>query len=158
MGSLFFVNNKGFRDIDSTASYLSVDTINNPNVQDPRLPDTKTDITHKIFFNPPAADLPTSANTPDGTTWLLNTPVAASVTNIGFTGKEGTPNKAGTSPLGGNFTFTSSGGGTYIILIDVNKNGSYNDAIDRKLTGSVSEGSNFCILGWFGWARQSGFT
>jgi gliding motility-associated-like protein len=141
-GFTFFANNKGFRNADSTASYLSVDTINNPNVQDPRVPDTQTDITHKIFFNPPAGDLPTSANSPDGITWLLSTPVAASVTDIAFTGAEGTPNKAGTSPLGGDFTFTASGGGTYTILIDVNKNGSYNDPIDLKLTGSVSNGPN----------------
>ena len=142
-GFTFFVNNKGFRNIDETASYMSVDTINNPNVQDPRSPDTQTDITQKLFFNPPAADLPASAPTGAGTsTWLLNPIAASSVTDIVFTGTEGTPGKAGTSPLGGNFSFISTGGGTYTIVIDVNKNGSYNDAIDRKLTGSVSNGSN----------------
>ncbi len=141
-GYTFFVNNKGFRKLDGTAAYLSVDTINNPNVQDPRAPDTQSDITQKLFFNPPAADLPTSASSPDGTTWLLNPVSAASVTNIDFTGEEGTPGKAGTSPLGGNFTFTTTGGGTYTIIIDVNKNGSYADAIDRKLTGSASTGTN----------------
>lgn len=141
-GFTFFVNNKGFRNVNGTASYLSVDTINNPNVQDPRTPDTQSDITQKLFFNPPSSDLPTSASSNAGTTWLLNPISASSVTNIAFIGTEGTPGKAGTSPLGGNFTFNSTGGGTYTIIIDVNKNGSYTDAIDRKLTGSANNGSN----------------
>jgi gliding motility-associated-like protein/uncharacterized repeat protein (TIGR01451 family) len=141
-GFTFFVNNKGFRNLDGSASYLSVDTINNPNVQDPRAPDTLSDITQKLFFNPPSTDLPATAKSHEGTTWLLNPISASSVTNIAFTGKEGTPGKAGTSPLGGNFTFNSTGGGTYTIIIDVNQNGSYTDAVDRKLTGSASTGNN----------------
>ncbi len=69
-GFTFFVNNKGFRNADGTASYQSVNGFDNPNVQDPRADDTPSDITHKIFFNPPAADLPASAGTPGGgTTW-----------------------------------------------------------------------------------------
>jgi gliding motility-associated-like protein len=141
-GFTFFVNNKGFRNLNGTASYLSVDTINNPNVQDPRTADTQSDITDKVFFNPPSADLPVSANSHDGTAWLLNPISSSSVTNIAFTGTEGTPGKAGTSPLGGNFSFNSTGGGTYTIIIDVNHNGSYTDAIDRKLTGSANNGTN----------------
>lgn len=142
-GFTFFANNKGFRNADGTASYKSVNAINNPNVQDPRAPDTETDITHKIFFNAPAADLPASANTPGGsTTWLLNTPSLITVSNAAFVGVEGTPGIAGTYPLGANFSFTTTGQGDYSILIDINHNGIYTDAIDRKLTGTVNTGAN----------------
>lgn len=142
-GFTFFVNNKGFRNSNGLASYQSINTIDNPNTQDPRADDTQSDITQKIFFNPPSADLPASAKTPGGTTWLLTTPgVASAVTNIGFTGTEGTPGKGGTAPLGGNFTFNSPGGGTYDIFIDVDHNGVYTSGIDRELTGVVSPGAD----------------
>ena len=142
-GFTFFVNNKGFRNADGTASYKSVDTINNPNVQDPRVADPPTGTTQKIFFNPPAADLPDSAKTPEGvTTWLLKPPAVPTVGNVAFTGIEGTPGKAGTNPLGSNFTFTASAAGNYVIAIDVNNNGIFTDSIDRKLTGAVSPGAN----------------
>jgi len=104
-GFLFFANNKGFRDANGNPLYQSVAEINNPDVQDPTSPDSPTDITYKIFFNPPSADLPASANTPGGaTTWLLMAPALPMVTNVTFTGMEGTVGKAGTSPLGANFT------------------------------------------------------
>jgi gliding motility-associated-like protein/uncharacterized repeat protein (TIGR01451 family) len=140
-GFTFFVNNKGFRNADGTASYKSINSIDNPNTKDPRDADTQSDITQKIFFEPPAPDLPASANTPEGTTWLLIAPGAASaVSDVGFTGVEGTAGKGGTAPLGGNFTFNSPGGGTYTIAIDVNQNGIFTDAADRTLTGTVAPG------------------
>jgi gliding motility-associated-like protein/uncharacterized repeat protein (TIGR01451 family) len=142
-GFTFFVNNKGFRNSAGGPSYQSTANITDPDVQDPRTSDTLSDVTHKIFFNVPAADLPASAKTPEGTTtWLLTTPVPPTVSSVGFTGREGTPGRGGTSPLGGYFDFTASGGGTYVIRVDVNKNGSYNDPVDVKLTGTVSEGAN----------------
>jgi len=142
-GFCFFSNNKGFRDATGAASYESVDNVTSPNVQDPRVADTQADITHKIFFNDPAVDLPTVANTPGGgTTWLLNPPFVPTISNVGFTGTEGTANFAGTSPLGGNIDFTAGANGTYIIAIDVNKNGVFTDAIDRKITGIVNTGVN----------------
>jgi len=142
-GFTFFVNNKGFRNADGTASYLSVDGVNNPNVQDPRAADSPSDITDKIFFNPPSSDLPVSANTPEGiSTWLLTLPTAPIISNVVFTGIEGTPGKAGTNPLGANFTFTASAAGSYLIAIDVNRNGIFTDAVDRKLTGTVNPGAN----------------
>ena len=61
---------------------------------------------------------------------------------VSFIGVEGTIGKAGTNPLGGNFTFTASTGGAYTIAIDVNKNGAFTDAIDRKLTGTFGAGTN----------------
>lgn len=141
-GFTFFVNNKGFRDASNAASYQSINSIDNPNVHDPRSDDAQSDITQKIFFNTPAADLPDSAKTPKGTTWLLSTPGTSTITNVSFTGTEGTKSRAGTAPLGGNFTFNSPGGGTYIISIDVNKNGIYTDPADRKLTGTINTGAD----------------
>ena len=142
-GFTFFVNNKGFRDASGNAIYQSVTEISNPDVQDPTAPDSPTDITHKIFFNTPSADLPASAKTPGGgTTWLLTAPAAPAISNLTFTGIEGTAGKAGTSPLGANFTFTSSASGTYQLAIDVNQNGLFNDPVDRILTGTVQVGSN----------------
>ncbi len=142
-GFTFFVNNKGFRNPDGTASYLSVDGVNNPNVQDPRAADSPSDITDKIFFNPPSSDLPVSANTPEGTsTWLLTVPATPTISTVAFSGIEGTPGKAGTNPLGANFKFTASAAGSYLIAIDVNRNGIFTDAIDRKLSGTVNSGTN----------------
>ncbi len=141
-GFSFFVNNKGFRNTDGTASYKSVDSDVNPNVQDPRVADTQSDITHKIFFNPPATDMPTTANVPGGTTWLLNPPFVPTISNVTFTGLEGTANVAGTNPLGGNVGFTAGANGTYIVAIDVNRNGVFTDPIDRKITGTVNAGAN----------------
>jgi gliding motility-associated-like protein len=141
-GFSFFANNKGFKNANGTPSYKSVDNVTSFNVQDPRSADTQSDITHKIFINTPAADLPAIANTPGGTTWLLNTPFVPSISNVTFTGMEGTASKAGTAPLGGNIGFTSTGNGSYTISIDIDKNGLFTDAIDRKLTGTVNAGAN----------------
>jgi gliding motility-associated-like protein len=141
-GFTFFVNNKGFRTATGAASYQSGNT-SGGNVQDPRAADTQSDITHKIFFNTPAADLPASAKTPGGgTTWLLSTPLAQTVSTVSFIGAEGTIGRGGTSPLGGNFTFTGTVGGTYTIAIDVNRNGVFTDPIDRILTGNFITGIN----------------
>ncbi|WP_184549515.1 gliding motility-associated C-terminal domain-containing protein [Mucilaginibacter sp. FT3.2] len=143
-GFTFFVNNKGFRGSDGKASYKSIDGLSpNVNVQDPRAADSQTDITQKIFFNTPATDMPAVANTPgSATTWLLNTPVQPAISDVTFTGAEGTLGKAGTNPLGGNFNFDITGNGNYVIAIDVNNNGVFTDAIDRKLTGQANAGSN----------------
>jgi len=142
-GFTFFVNNKGFKNPDGTASYKSVNFIDNPDVQDPRVADSPSDITQKIFFNTPAADLPASANTPGGgTTWLLKAPLTPAITKMAFTGIEGIVGVAGTNPLGANFTFDASVAGDYVISIDVNQNGSFTDAVDRKLTGAAIAGTN----------------
>ncbi|RWY45996.1 gliding motility-associated C-terminal domain-containing protein [Mucilaginibacter gilvus] len=142
-GFTFFVNNKGFRNADGTASYKSVDNTNNPNAYSPVNNDTPSDITHKIFFNTPSADLPAVANTPGGgTTWLINVPVVPALTNIGFTGADGMDGVAGTALPGGKIKFTATGNGTYAINIDVNHNNIFTDAIDRQLTGTVNAGGN----------------
>jgi gliding motility-associated-like protein/uncharacterized repeat protein (TIGR01451 family) len=142
-GFSFFANNKGFRKGDGTASYLSINNLTGANVQDPRAADTPTDITHKLFFNIPAADLPATAPTPNGTTWLLTAFDQPRITvPLSFKGAEGTPGVAGTSPLGGSFSFGANKNGTYTITIDVNKNGVFTDPIDKKITGTVITGTN----------------
>ncbi|MDB5031159.1 MAG: hypothetical protein JWP71_1880 [Mucilaginibacter sp.] len=142
-GFSFFVNNKGFRNGGGKPSYLSINSTNTPNVQDPRAADTQTDITDKIFFNAPAADLPATASTPGGgSTWLINPPFVPSISATSFTGNEGTIGKTGTSPLGGTISFTATSNGSYTITIDVDHNGTFTDAIDRKLTGIVNTGPN----------------
>ena len=140
---VFFVNNKGFKDGSGNAIYKSVNSSTNPPVQDPRAADTGTDITHKIFFNEPNPDMPTSANLPGGSsTWLLTPLVSPSVSNFLFTGTEGTLYKGGTYPLGGNITFTSSQISDYYLDLDINRNGSFADAIDVNLTGVAAVGNN----------------
>ncbi|MBD1392042.1 gliding motility-associated C-terminal domain-containing protein [Mucilaginibacter glaciei] len=137
-GFTFFVNNKGFRDGANLPSYNSVNNVTNPNVQDPRASDTESDITYKIFFNTPAADLPAVANTVGGgTTWLLNTPIAAALSNFTF-------NKAVATGTvsSGKFAFNSTGSGAYLISIDANRNAIYTDAADRQLTGALFAGAN----------------
>jgi len=137
----FFVNNKGFRS-NGEPLYESVNSTNGASIHDPRSGDTATDITHKIFFNQPATDMPTMAATPTSTTWLLNTPTSPVVSNFLFKGKEGTFNTGGTYPLGGYITFTTNQTGSYIFKIDVNKNGSFDDLVDVRLTGSATAGNN----------------
>jgi gliding motility-associated-like protein/uncharacterized repeat protein (TIGR01451 family) len=142
-GFTFFANNKGLRNTDGSPSYLSLNRTTSPGVQDPRSADTPSDITHKIFFNTPAADLPATANTPgSGNTWLLNLPVEPVLNNINFTGTEGTPGRGGTAPLGGHIIFNTTANGTYVVSIDVNRNGAFTDGIDRRLTGTVNAGTN----------------
>ncbi|WP_168199430.1 Calx-beta domain-containing protein [Pedobacter aquae] len=139
----FFANNKGFKDALGNPIYRSVNTLTGTiPVQDPRTLDTGTDITHKIFFNTPDASMPATAATPSGSTWLYTTPVSPQAANFLFEGKEGTQNQAGTAPLGANLTFETNQTGSYIIDIDINKNGIFNDAIDRRLTGLAGSGSN----------------
>ncbi|MCU0443034.1 MAG: hypothetical protein MUE96_11600 [Bacteroidia bacterium] len=139
----WFSNNNGIKDSTGNASYRSFNSTTNPPIKDPRTPDAFNDIVNKVFYTIPASDLPTTSITPTGNTWLrLSAPVAPIVSNFGFVGIEGTPNVAGTNPAGGNITFTASDASNYAIDIDVNGNGSYADAVDRRLTGSASFGSN----------------
>ncbi|KAB8141593.1 DUF11 domain-containing protein [Chloroflexia bacterium SDU3-3] len=151
-GFIFFSNNKGFRDLATgNALYRSVQfTGANPgqlpstvDLHLPGTPDTATDITQKIFFETPSSDLPAQASSPSGTTWLLVAPVAPPTpSNFIFTGSEGTPGAAGTSPLNGNFSFDTPNNGSYSIIIDANGDGIYGNANDRILLGTATAGSN----------------
>ena len=140
-GFNFFANNKGYRDGAGLPLYRSV-ALAGSNIQDPDDVDTTPDVTHKIFFNFPSTDLPVSANTPSGTTWLrLAAPFVPTVSNFRFVGVDGTPSQAG-SALGGFFRFDSDGNGNYTVAIDLNNNSIYTDAVDRTLVGIAGVGAN----------------
>ncbi|MES2457962.1 MAG: gliding motility-associated C-terminal domain-containing protein [Bacteroidota bacterium] len=137
-GFSFFVNNKGFRDAAGFPSYKSIDNVSGINIHDPRAADTQADITHKIFFNKPAADMPLSAKAPGGSiTWLLSTPVIAGISDFSFK----TTVSSRDLPQG-IFTFNSAGGGNYLIRIDVDGNGKYDDPVDRQMPGNSVAGLN----------------
>ncbi|MES2628751.1 MAG: hypothetical protein V4616_07255 [Bacteroidota bacterium] len=140
----FFANSKGIRNGFGDPSYLSNNAIfTSPDVHDPRTADVANDITHKIFFNDPAADLPgTTVIAGGGTTWLRNSPLVPTIADYTFTGMEGTRNIMGTTPLGGHFAFTANLYGKYTIQIDINRNGNYTDPIDRIMTGITMFGAN----------------
>ena len=138
----FFVNNKGFKDNAGSALYKSVSSTSAP-THDPRSADTGTDITHKIFFSKPSSDLPLSAPMAGGsTTWLLREPASPSASNFLFTGTEGTLYKGGTFPLGGYITFDADQAISYVVSLDLNKNGVFNEASDKVLRGISKIGSN----------------
>jgi len=151
-GFIFFANNVGFIDQATGESlYRSVqlDQANNDafmgtdGIHPPDIPDTAEFITHKIFFNPPDPNLPASAPTTIGPTWLLTSPQQPPVvTGFGFVGVDGTPGRAGTFDLGGNFVFTTTGRGNAQIVIDLNRNGILGDGNDRVLQSRVSPGFN----------------
>ncbi len=148
---ILFANNQGF--VDAASSNRLFKSINlgagntlpaGVSFQNPRDPDTPVSVTHKIFLNPPSADLPATAAVPGGgTTWLLSPPTPPpTASNFEFTGQEGTPGQAGTSPLGGFFGFDAVGEGSYQIILDTNQNNTYGDGSDRILLGSAFSGNN----------------
>ncbi|MBD2043102.1 DUF11 domain-containing protein [Microcoleus sp. FACHB-672] len=144
-GFIFFANNRGFTDTAGNPLYRSISLLTGS-----ALPGgVGLTPTEKVFLNPPAADLPGSASSPSGNTWLLASPAPPPTpTGFTFTGIEGTPNQTGTTPLGGNFSFNAPSVGTYSIQIDVNQDGDYNDPIDRILAGNAAIGAN--TIAWDG--------
>jgi gliding motility-associated-like protein/uncharacterized repeat protein (TIGR01451 family) len=162
----FFVNNKGTRDkATGVPVYKSVDLTQVTSAggaysfHNPTLADDATNITQKMFYNPPDNTLPATApvwvSSAATSTWLISTPVVPTVTDVSFTGKEGTPGQSGTPPLaGGYIRFTANQNGNFKISIDVNNNGSTNDPIDRIITGSSVSGPNSIL--WDGKNGQGG--
>ncbi|TCC87866.1 T9SS type B sorting domain-containing protein [Pedobacter hiemivivus] len=150
----FFVNNKGFRDLTGNAMYKSVVNVGTSAatipVQNPTAADDATNVTHKLFFNAPASDLPSAAPSASGSVWLLNTIVTPTLSNLSFKGVEGTANLSGTNPLGGNFTFRTTVAGAYQIALDINKNGVFTDVIDRMLTGYATTINTDIVVNWDG--------
>ncbi|NJO15776.1 MAG: tandem-95 repeat protein [Thioploca sp.] len=157
---IFFANSKGFQDkADETSKsiYNSVEIaqIDNGKVflHDPNEPDEQTDITHKIFFNPPAADLPLDIEValPDGnTTWLRSTlPALPKINDFKFIGDEGSVGQTGTLPLKGHFSFTVDMKGDYIITIDANNNLTFGDEGDVVMIGPATAGEEN-IIPWNG--------
>ncbi|PSB42892.1 hypothetical protein C7B80_25960 [Cyanosarcina cf. burmensis CCALA 770] len=152
---VFFANNNGFKSsTTNTPLFRSVlfpgGTGLEPGVtvHDPNTADSGINVTHKIFFNTPSSDLPFSAPSASGSTWLLTSPVAPQPSNFTFQGVEGTAGTAGTSPLTGNFSFTSNVTGRFLITLDLNQNGIYGDGNDKVLSGFATPGTN--TLPWDG--------
>ncbi|MBW4654811.1 MAG: DUF11 domain-containing protein [Kaiparowitsia implicata GSE-PSE-MK54-09C] len=146
-GFIFFANREGFLDADGTSLFRSIPApIGQPiPVHSPALPDNEAtnDITHKLFLNPPAADLPSVASSPSGITWLNNPPTPPpTATNFEFIGIEGTPGASGNNPLGGTFSFNATASGTATIVIDLNGDGIFGNANDRILLSPVTPGAN----------------
>lgn len=166
-GFIFFANSKGFTDRPCPGGnplYTSVSlvptpntTFSPPNVCVPSRVDAPAtnDVTYKIFFNPPDTTLPTSAaiaprpGDPDGRTWLITPPQPVPTIptdSFRFVGAEGTPGRAGSKPappppaLGGNFLFTATGPGNYVITIDANRDGILGNGNDRILSGRTTGG------------------
>ncbi|MDO3410003.1 S-layer homology domain-containing protein [Saccharibacillus sp. CPCC 101409] len=136
----FFSNNRGFTDSSGKTLYHSSTMKNSAlqggiKVQDPTLPDTETDKTHRIFFNVPSSDLP--GNVPTEPRPL------ADITDgsFRFTGKD-TEYPSASPGAGGEFSFEAGKSGTYQLVIDTNRDGSFNPASDRVLENTFGAGTN----------------
>ena len=119
--------------------------------------DNEALINNKVFFNPPAGDLPASATVTDiyastpntHTTWLSNSAVfnpAINFTNFNFVGFdedgiECDPNTTQTG-IGGYAVFDTNLGGTTILELDLNGDGDFEDDIDRRFFTFVEAGTD----------------
>jgi gliding motility-associated-like protein/uncharacterized repeat protein (TIGR01451 family) len=165
-GFQFFINNKGVRSPAGTngpPAYISANSTSNASfvasgldLHNPDNADDVSNVTHKMFFNNLANDLPATApvflNNATNT-WLLNAPVNPVVSNVSLVGIEGQAGFGGTPPLnGGYINFSANQNGSYRIRIDANNNGIYTDAIDTVLTGTAAAGPNARY-----WSGKNGF-
>ncbi|MGC4128490.1 MAG: hypothetical protein QM564_02790 [Bergeyella sp.] len=148
----FFVNNNGF--IDATtgdAIYQSLNTTSNlgDQVHDPNTADTEKQHTHKMFYTLPATDLPTTATgaVPGGSTWLNTTVVEPEVSNILFTGAEGTAWQ--TSIKGGTIQFSAAVEGKYAITIE-------SDATPAAFEPRTIRGTNVAGINTIYWDGKDG--
>lgn len=113
-------------------------------------------INNKVFFNPPATDLPTAATVTDifaqnnpntHTTWLQNEAVYSptiSLTDFNFVGLnndgiECDPNTLQTG-IGGYAIFNSNLSGTTTLEMDLNGDGDFDDPIDRRIFAFTEAG------------------
>ncbi|HEY9853096.1 MAG TPA: hypothetical protein V6D28_26735, partial [Leptolyngbyaceae cyanobacterium] len=147
-GFIFFSNNRGFVNSNNNQALYRSINLDGPDTnlvlppgltfQRPDQPDTTTDTTNKIFFNQPDP----LALTALGIT--TNPQIPQPATGFQFRGQEGTVGQAGTNPLQGNFEFNNPNSVpvSYKIVIDTNRNGSYNDPEDRVLIGTALNGAN----------------
>ncbi len=142
IGFVGFVNNKGLTANNTDAGepiYKSLaGTVIGTDffTWDPRDDDGVHSVTHKMFYNLPATDMPASAVMPGSkTTWLRGTKIIPTVTNISVDGVEGTVGQV--SKKGAYIKFTASTGGTY--RISLVGSGSF---VTRKMTGTAVAGSN----------------
>ncbi|MBD2101590.1 DUF11 domain-containing protein [Leptolyngbya sp. FACHB-261] len=146
-GAIFFSNNRGFIDANNNGLYRSInlDAPAGATFQSPAAPDQPGNATNKIFFNQPD---PLAVAAINGFSTFPILPLAP--TNFLFRGIEGTPGQTGSVPLRGTFSFLNPNPtpGSYTISIDINRNGSYRDPIDRILTGTAQPGN--ILVEWDG--------
>ena len=141
----FFVNNNGF--IDATTQDPVYKSLNGSSpsflagkVHNPNIADTAKNITHKMFYTLPSADLPTSSigAVPGASTWLKNAVVTPQVSNVTVVGVEGTTGQI--SKKGGYIEFNADVQGNYTIAIEgTPANPGF---VTRVLNGSSSAGAN----------------
>lgn len=163
----FFVNNNGFINADGSPQYKSLNYLVNASsteVQNPDLPDTDKQVTHKMFYTKPATDLPptaqvtlrtapsdnASANTTTITTWLKNEVKVPTVEEVKLVGAEGIEGQV--SNKGGNITFQAGSQGNYRITIE--STDTPKSFYTRMLTGASFAGDN--IIYWDGKAGTAG--
>ncbi len=133
----FFINNNGFIGSNGLPLYKSLNSIDRNLMHDPRKVDEDGQITHKMFYNLPANDLPVSSSgaVPSGSTWLKVTPIQPSVSEIKVIGVEGMEGQVSTK--GGYVNFNASVQGNYSIKIEADS-----PFVTRVLTGSAKAGAN----------------
>ena len=151
-GFIFFANRNGFFDTSTGDSiFRSLQFVgSNPgqlpggySFQNPNDPDVGVYVTHKMFINLPDPSMPSTANSPTGSTWLYDLPAPPPVpSNFAFTGIEGTSGQAGTTPLGGTLSFDSVSQNAYAITIDLSGDGTYGNGNDRTFVGRSVVGAN----------------
>lgn len=153
-GYIFFANNRGFLDA-ATGNPVFKSLATSAGVlqagysfQRPDQPDSGINVTHKTFFNQPAADLPEEADYwAGGSDWLrLALPILPpQVEDIRFVGKDGTLGQAaGVAGGGGTFYYTNSASETLSVrvVIPLSDNGVN---VDRVLTGVAPPGEGSVV-------------
>ncbi|THG82225.1 DUF11 domain-containing protein [Pseudomonas sp. A-1] len=153
-GYIFFANNRGFLS-SSTGNPVFKSLATSSGVLQagysfhrPDQSDSGINVTHKTFFNPPAADLPSEASYwAGGDDWLrLALPILPpQVEDVRFVGKDGTSGQAaGVSGGGGTFYYTNSASETLSvrIVIPLSANGVN---VDRVLTGVAPPGEGSLV-------------
>ena len=145
-GFIFFSNNRGF--IDKTSSMTLYHSANsgddnlttiqgNVSPQLPTAVDTSTDITHNVFINKPNDELPQDT--------LPTTAIPpAKAMEFTFQGAAGGSLKSVIGE-GGTFSFNSDKVCSYKLIIDTNKDGIYNSAVDRVIENVATVGTNTVV-------------
>ncbi|WP_162850111.1 DUF7507 domain-containing protein, partial [Sphingobacterium yanglingense] len=144
----FFVNNNGVTDKNTKQSiYKSVNASTPTSIEvlgysihNPNLADTETDITYKMFYAPPASDMPTEASgaVPNGSTWLKNIPILPEVEDLQIKGVDGTLGQI--SNKGGYIGFTADAQGQFIV--DIKSDAIPAAFVTREIRGIAGSGSN----------------
>lgn len=153
-GYIFFANNRGFLS-SSTGNPVFKSVATSAGVLQagysfhrPDQPDSGINVTHKMFFNQPAVELPEEADYwAGGSDWLrLSLPILPpQVEDVRFVGKDGTLNQAaGVVGGGGTFYYTNSASEALSVrvVIPLSANGVN---VDRVLTGVAPPGEGSVV-------------